>query len=59
MLENSTRVYGIQTIPCDTQMRTILDEVSPEELRPLYKDVFRQLQRGKVIEKLVFLEGCY
>jgi disulfide oxidoreductase YuzD len=56
---NLKRVYGIQTIPCDTQMRTILDEVSPEELRPLYKDTFRQLQRGKVMEKMVFMEGCY
>jgi len=56
---NLKRVYGIQTIPCDTQMRMIVDEVEPEELRPLYKDAFRQLQRGKVMEKLVFMEGCY
>ena len=56
---NLKRVYGINTIPCDTQMRTIVDEVKPEELRPLYKDVFRQLQRGKVMEKLVFMDGCY
>jgi hypothetical protein len=56
---NLKRVYGIQTIPCDTQMRTIADEVAPEELRPLYKDMFRQLQRGKVMEKMVFMEGCY
>ncbi len=56
---NLKRVYGIKTIPCDTQMRTILDEVSPKELRPLYKDAFRQLQRGKVMEKLVFMEGSY
>jgi hypothetical protein len=54
--ENLKRVYGIKTIPCDTQMRTIADEVAPEELRPLYKDTFRQLQRGKVMEKLVFME---
>lgn len=56
---NLKRLYGIKTIPCDTQMRTIADEVAPEELRPLYKDTFRQLQRGKVMEKLVFMEGCY
>jgi len=56
---NLKRLYGIKTIPCDTQMRTILDEVDPEEIRPLYKDVFRQLQRGKVIEKMVFMEGSY
>ena len=56
---NLKRVYGIKTIPCDTQMRTIADEVAPEELRPLYTDTFRQLQRGKVLEKLVFMEGSY
>lgn len=56
---NLKRLYGIETIPCDTQMRTILDEVDPEDIRPLYKDVFRQLQRGKVMEKLVFMEGSY
>ena len=56
---NLKRVYGIKIIPCDTQMRTIADEVAPEELRGLYKDTFRQLQRGKVMEKLVFMEGCY
>jgi disulfide oxidoreductase YuzD len=57
--ENLKRLYGIKTVPCDTQMRTILDEVDPEEIRPCYKDVFRELQRGKVMEKLVFMEGCY
>lgn len=56
---NLKRLYGIETIPCDTQMRTILDEVNPEEIRPLYKDIFRQLQRGKVMEKMVFMEGSY
>lgn len=56
---NLQRLYGIKTIPCDTQMRTIIDEVDPEEIRPLYKNVFRQLQRGKVMEKMVFMEGSY
>ena len=56
---NLKRVYRIKTIPCDTQMRTILDEVDPEELRPHYKAIFRQLQRGKVLEKLVFMDDSY
>lgn len=56
---NLKRLYRIKTIPCDTQMRTIVDEVDPAELRPLYKDVFRQLQRGKVMEKMVFMENSY
>jgi hypothetical protein len=30
---NLQRVYGIKTIPSDTQMRTILDEVPADSLR--------------------------
>lgn len=45
--KNLKAVYQIRDIPCDTHLRTILDPVEPEMLRPLFKDVFRQLQRGK------------
>ncbi|MDZ7622483.1 MAG: hypothetical protein U5O69_09080 [Candidatus Competibacteraceae bacterium] len=27
--------------------------------RPRFKAVFRELQRGQVIQKLVFMDGCY
>jgi hypothetical protein len=56
---NLHSVFGLQRIPSDTQMREILDEVHPDQLRPTFKDVFRQLQRGKILENFVFLEGCY
>jgi Transposase DDE domain len=56
---NLRSVFGLKAIPSDTQMRVILDDMDPDRLRPLFKDVFRQLQRGKVLEELVFLEGCY
>jgi hypothetical protein len=56
---NLGSVFGLRTIPSDTQMREILDEVDPPTLRPLFKDVFRQLQRGKVLEDYLFLDGCY
>ena len=46
---NLKQIYGIEQIPCDTQMRTTLDDVDPETLRPSFKDVFRQLQRGKAL----------
>ena len=57
--ENLKSVYHIENIPCDTYLRTILDRLAPELLRPLFKDVFRQLQRGKALEPFVFYEGCY
>ena len=56
---NLRSVFGLQAIPSDTQLRTILDEVDPQRLRPAFQDIFRQLQRGKVLEQYVFLEGCY
>jgi hypothetical protein len=56
---NLRSVFGLKSIPCDTQMRTILDQVHPDHLRPVFRDLFRQLQRGKVLEEYVFLQGCY
>ena len=40
-------------------MRDILDPLDPEDLRPLFRDVFRHLQRGKVLEPFVYLDGHY
>ena len=56
---NLHTIYGIWNIPCDTQMRTILDKVDHEELRASFKGPFRQLQRGRALEHMVFFEGCY
>jgi hypothetical protein len=56
---NLHTIYGIKRAPCDTHMREILDPALPESLRPLFKSVFGQLQRGKALEPLAFLEGHY
>lgn len=56
---NLHTIYGIERVPCDTHMREILDPVSPKWLRPVFKSVFRQLQRGKALEAMTFLDGHY
>ena len=56
---NLTALFGLQDIPCDTQMRTILDDVDPGHFRPAFTSVFRQLQRGKVLESFVFWRDHY
>jgi len=56
---NLQTIYGIERVPCDTRMRERLDPLSPESLRPSFKLVFRQLQRGKALEPMVFLDGHY
>src|SRR5437762_8316826 len=56
---NLHTIYGIARVPCDTHMRAILDPVSPKVLRPVFTSVFRQLQRGKALEPMAFLDGHY
>ena len=56
---NLHTLYGVEQVPCDTQMRTILDPVDPVDLRPAFKAVFAQAQRGKVLEEYVFFNGHY
>ena len=60
---NLKNIYHIDRVPSDTQIRKILDEVNPKQIKPVFKDVFRQAQRGKVLEPMVFMNvngiDCY
>ena len=57
--ENLHTVFGIATIPCDSQMRTILDPLALPFLRAAFLTVFRQVQRGKDFEKMAYYDGHY
>lgn len=57
--ENLRSIYGIQKIASDTQIRTILDEVEPQDVRPVFKSVMRELQRGKALEGMRFMGKYY
>lgn len=57
--ENLHTVFGIAAIPCDSQMRTILDPLDLSSLRAPFCSVFRQVQRGKDFEKMAFYDGHY
>jgi hypothetical protein len=56
---NLHTIYGIERVPCDTRMRAILEPISPKWLRPAFKSVCRQLQRGKALEAMAWLDGHY
>ncbi|MCP4339035.1 MAG: hypothetical protein GY799_09165 [Desulfobulbaceae bacterium] len=55
---NLMTVYSINHIPSDTALREILDDLDPVDLRPMFKTIFQKLQRGKALEKQMFMEGC-
>lgn len=56
---NLQHLYGVDQAPCDTQLREIADPVHPESLYPAYNALFRQLQKGKVLDQYRFLDGHY
>lgn len=57
--DNFRTIYGINHVPCDSQMRDILDPIDPLSLRPLFSNVFRCLQRGKALKPFLFRDGYY
>jgi hypothetical protein len=56
---NLGTIFKIGQVPCDTQMRTILDEVEPEHLSRVYRRVHRALATSGELRQYVFLGGSY
>ncbi len=56
---NLKALYGVERAPSDTRFRERLDALDPSHLRPLYKTLFAELQRGKGLEGSAYLDGHY
>ncbi len=56
---NLNTLYNVQSIPRDTQMRDVIDEVDSVELEPLFEDFFKPLQRGKHLEDYRVFDQYY
>lgn len=56
---NLKSVFKINKIPSDTQMRDRLDLIDPDLLRPAHNGIFNEIQRGKALEKMQYLEEGY
>lgn len=52
---NLKTLYGVAKAPCDSQMRSVLDEVDPYQLRPVFRAIHQELQRQGVLETYRFL----
>ena len=50
LAENLRNMWGIESIPSDSQMRVVMDEIDSREFDPLFAAFFRLLQRGKHLE---------
>jgi hypothetical protein len=56
---NLKNMWSIDSVPSDTQMRTVLDEVDSVEFENIFTTFFRLLQRGKHLEKYRVLGKHY
>jgi hypothetical protein len=52
--ENIKNLYKIKNVPSDTQLRTFLDQVRPEELTGLFKMLFSLFQRSNYLERFQY-----
>lgn len=58
--QNLKNIFKIKNIPSDSRMREIGDKIdSKKHVSPIFKSIFRQIQRGKELEPMVFYNGCY
>ena len=53
--ENLRSIYGIERVPCDTYMRTVLDEVNPEEMRESYKKLLKEAEERGILEEYKYI----
>jgi hypothetical protein len=56
---NLRNLWGIASVPSDTQMRTVMDEIDPGQFEGLFTTFFRLLQRGKHLEQYRVLGKYY
>jgi len=58
-LGNLKTIFGVESIPQDTQLRDTLDRVPLDIFDPIFGDFFSRLQRGKHLADYRFLGGKY
>ncbi len=59
MAANLKNLWAIDSVPSDTQMRTVMDEIDSTEFESLFTVFFRLLQRGKHLEQYRVLGTRY
>jgi len=64
---NGRTLFGIDTIPCDNQIRSLLDRVSADLVSPVFDQTFKILQEAHVVQEfrsfnndlLIALDGTW
>ena len=54
---NLRTLFGVDAVPCDTQMRSILDPVVPSDLEPAFIAVHQVAEKAGVFKQYEYLDG--
>ena len=57
--DNLMSLFNVQGIPENTRIRDLIDNVSSDQLNPVFKEYFFRLQRGKHLEDYQIFPGLY
>jgi len=57
--DNAQSMFGVENIPSDAQIRNLLDQVEPEDLREPFWDIYRLLQIRGHLESYRHVGGTY
>ena len=47
---NAQTLFGVQQIPCDNQIRTLLDPIAPSHFDPIFLEVFQRLDQHHLLD---------
>ena len=47
---NAQTLFGVEQIPCDNQVRTLLDPLAPSHLDPVFMAIFKGLEQHRMLD---------
>ena len=54
--DNAQTLFGVEPIPCDNQIRTLLDPVAPSHFTPVFFEVFAHLEQRHLLDPFRVLD---
>ena len=48
--DNAQTLFGVEPIPCDNHIRTLLDPIAPSQFTPVFFEVFAHLEQQHLLE---------
>ena len=54
--DNAQTLFGIEPIPCDNHIRTLLDPIAPPYFNPVFFEVFTHLEQQRLLDSFRVLD---